>query len=264
MVIAVLVHVLSIVIERRITLIQHSNKNKVIIKYWYTMLIMALVMIFLYYLAPISYSIKNFYQPTPAAVIFAFFYFIYFFLSALQIRYGYKKYKRLNSFMSKRTIVNNLILSIFTAIPFLYELKMMMDYSFTETSLQFFDWFRLFNIYYSAFKAKLQYFYSTGSILGSPQPMSAKIMGWAGFILIILIIFGPMILFSGLNPIAEPNLITGGGLQVGIQISGGNFFALYTTSHFSSPPMPYTPQQFDDQNFGQVPALSILTTSDIP
>ena len=229
------------------------------------MLIMALLMIFLYYLAPISYSVKYIYQPTTAAVIFAFFYFIYFFLSALQIRYGYKKYKRLNSFMAKRNLFNNLIVSIFTSIPFLYELKMMMDYSFTETSLQFYDWFRLFNIYYSAFKAKLQYYYSTtGSILGSPQPMSAKFMGWAGFILIIIIIFGPMILFSGLNPIAESNLITGGGLQLGIQISGGNFFALYTTSHFSSPPAPYNVSSFDDQNFGQVPALAALTTSDIP
>lgn len=206
------------------------------------MVILAALLIFLYYLAPISYSVKDIYQPTTAGIIFAFFYFIYFFLSALQIKYGYKKYKSLNSFMSKRTIVTNLVVSVFTAIPFLYELKMMMDYSFTETSLQFFDWFKLFDIYYSAFKAKVQYYFSTGSILGNPQPMSAKFVSWAGFILILLIIFGPMILFSGLNPIAESNLITGGALQVGIQIQGGNFFGLYSTSHFSTPPMPYTPQ----------------------
>jgi hypothetical protein len=45
-----------------------------------------------------------------------------------------------------------------------------------------------------------------------------KFLGWLGFIAILLIIFGPMILFSGLNPIAQPNLVIGGALQIGIQI----------------------------------------------
>jgi hypothetical protein len=60
-----------------------------------------------------------------------------------------------------------------------------------------------------------------------------KIMGYAGFIILLLIIFGPMILFSGLNPTAQSNLVIGGSLQLGIQIAGGNYFSLYTTSHFS-------------------------------
>jgi hypothetical protein len=198
-------------------------------------------MIFIYYLAPISKNVKGIYQPTPALLAFAFFYFFYFFLSALQIRYGYKKYKSLNSVMKKRRMMNSLVLTIFTTVPFLYELKLMMDYSFCQTSLQFFDWFRLFSIYLNAYKAKMQYYSSTGVILGSPQGWPMKIIGWAGFIIILFIIFGPMILFSGLNPIAQPNLVIGGALQMGIQIQNGNYFGLYSTSHFSLPPSPYTP-----------------------
>jgi|688.fasta_scaffold2033629_1 hypothetical protein len=90
-----------------------------------------------------------------------------------------------------------------------------------------------------------------------------KSLGWLGFIAILLIIFGPMILFSGLNPIAQPNLVIGGALQIGIQIKNGNYFGLYSTSHFSTAPLNYTPQLFYDQNFQQVPALQTLTNSDI-
>ena len=87
-----------------------------------------------------------------------------------------------------------------------------MDYAFIETSLKIFDWFRLFNIHYSAFKAKMQYYSSTGVVLGNPMHKLMKSMGWLSFIGILIIIFGPMVLFSGLNPIAASNLVTGGSL----------------------------------------------------
>lgn len=94
----------------------------------------------------------------------------------------------------------------------------MMDYSFCQTSLKIFDWFRLVSIYYSAFKAKMNYYGATGVDLGKPQPWIMKSIGWLGFIGILIVIFGPMILFSGLNPIAQTNLVIGGALQLGIQI----------------------------------------------
>jgi hypothetical protein len=119
---------------------------------------------------------------------------------------------------------NNIILIGYTAIPFLYELKTMMDWSFCETSLKIFDWFRLFSIYYSAFKAKLQFYGTTGVDLGKPLNWIMKSIGWLGFIGILIIIFGPMILFSGLNPIAQTNLVVSGSLQLGLQIQGGNYF----------------------------------------
>lgn len=69
-------------------------------------------------------------------------------------------------------------------------------------------------------------------------------MGWIGFILIVLIIFGPMILFSGLNPIAQPNLVIGGSLSVALTIYNGNSFPLYSTSHFSNPPQVFNESTF--------------------
>jgi hypothetical protein len=104
--------------------------------------------------------------------------------------------------MTRRGNSNSLIVAVYTGVPFLYEIKIIMDWTFSDTSISLFDWFKLFSIYLSAFKAKIQYFNATSVDLGTPLKWFVKIIGWVGFILIFLIIFGPMILFSGLNPIA--------------------------------------------------------------
>ena len=188
------------------------------------MVVLILFLFFLYVVAPENPRDRNFYQPRPCLLAFAFFYFIYFFLSGLQIRFGYKRYKSINSMLTRRRDFNNLILIHYTAIPFLYEIKVMMDWSFCRTSLSLNDWFTLLNIYYASFKAKMKYFSATSAKLGEYLTNWNKISGFCGFILILIIIFGPMILFSGLNPIAQPNLVTAGALQVGIQIQDGNYF----------------------------------------
>lgn len=97
-----------------------------------------------------------------------------------------------------------------------------MDWTFLKTSLQLFDWFKLFNIYVSAFKAKIQQQGTLEWRLGNFVEWYGKAIGWIGFILLFLIIFGPMILFSGLNPTAQPNLVNGGSFQLGIHVIGGN------------------------------------------
>lgn len=93
MVIGVLVHVANIVIERYITIRMVPRRQKVITKYVYTLIIFCLFCWFVFYLAPYKASLKlaaSFYSPSPALIAFSFFYFIYFYLSALQVKYGFK------------------------------------------------------------------------------------------------------------------------------------------------------------------------------
>jgi hypothetical protein len=47
------------------------------------------------------------------------------------------------------------LITIFIAIPFLMELKILMDWTFSKTSLQLTDWTTHFNIYLTAFQAKI-------------------------------------------------------------------------------------------------------------
>jgi hypothetical protein len=152
--------------------------------------------------------------------------------------------------MTRRGYANYYAVSLYTAIPFLYEIKIIMDWSFSDTSLTLYDWFRQFSIYIRAFNSKIEFYNATtNTILGHTIKWYYKITGWIGFIIILLIIFGPMILFSGLNPIAEANLVTSGSMIVSLQVVGGNSFTLYSTSHFSTPPLPYTYETFNAAGF---------------
>jgi hypothetical protein len=140
-----------------------------------------------------------------------------------------------------------------------------MDWTFSDTSLTMYDWFRQFSIYLRAFTSKIQFYNATNNIvLGESIKWYKKIAGWVGFILIIVIIFGPMILFSGLNPIASTNLIISGSMTVSLQVVGGNSFDLYQTSHFSTPPLPFNEAMFDNEGFNNVPLLQQMTATDIP
>lgn len=120
MVLGVLANVFVIVIERWITLLRGDPARKLKIKYWYTMLILFLFLLFIYYIAPKNHYVSNVYYPQPCLIAFSFFYFFYFFISGLQIRFGYKKYKSLNSIMTRRRQFNNFILIGYVNIPFLY------------------------------------------------------------------------------------------------------------------------------------------------
>ena len=103
-----------------------------------------------------------------------------------------------------------------------------MDWTFSATSLTLSDWFRQFSIYLSSFTSKINYYSATTTtVLGQTIPWYYKIIGWSGFIIILLIIFGPMILFSGLNPIAQTNLVVSGSMRLSLQIRNGNSFSLY-------------------------------------
>lgn len=123
MVIGVLVHVVVMIIERYISIAVISRKTKLIIKYVFTMMIFAAFSWFIYYQAPIINLLTTTatkYSPSNALIAYSFFYFIYFYISALQIKYGYKEFKSLNSLMTRRGFVNYYSVLVYTAIPFLY------------------------------------------------------------------------------------------------------------------------------------------------
>lgn len=263
MVIGVLVHVFVMIVERYLAIAMIPRRTKLIIKYVFTIAIFIAFSYFVYYQAPIISFVTYLFSPSPALIGFSFFYFFYFYLSALQIKYGYKEFKSLNSLMTRRGFLNYYAITIYTAIPFLYELKIIIDWTFTQTSLSLFDWFKQFSIYLRAFRAKIQYYNAIDNPLNQKQSWVSKIIGWVGFILIILIIFGPMILFSNLNPIAQVNLISSGSLSLALQVEGGNSFTLYSTSHFSTPPYNFTEDEFNILGFGNVPTLQQLESGNI-
>jgi hypothetical protein len=71
-------------------------------------------------------------------MIFYLLYCLYFLVSALQIKYGLPEIRKGNFMMGSYTRFNCYIFRIFMAIPFLFELKTVADWTFTKTSLDVF------------------------------------------------------------------------------------------------------------------------------
>lgn len=78
-----------------------------------------------------------------ALVMFYILYCCYFWTSSLQIRYGVAEMKKSNFLMNSYHIVNYIAFKGFMAIPFMFELKTFVDWTFTRTALDVFQWFNL-------------------------------------------------------------------------------------------------------------------------
>ena len=59
------------------------------------------------------------------------------------------------------------------------------------------------------------------------------ILGFCGLIGLISLIFGPMVLFSSLNPIAQDNLVKGANIEIGLVVNGTNYYPLFMNSHIN-------------------------------
>lgn len=55
-------------------------------------------------------------------------------------------------------------------------------------------------------------------------------MGYPLLLSIILLLFGPLVLFSNLNPLASLNDVTAGYLEVVLKVNKTNEYPLYTNS----------------------------------
>lgn len=123
---------------------------------------------------------------------------------------------------------------VFRGIPFLQELKVIMDWTFTATTLDLFQWFKIEDIHYNLYCAKLDSQGYKNKPVGLKQSRTMKVvMGWIFLLAILILIFGPMILFSELNPTSKLNNITNARFSIGIQLNGtsGSYFELYSNKN---------------------------------
>ena len=103
------------------------------------------------------------------------------------------------------------------AIPFLFELKLLIDWAVTNTSLDFFKWLKFENIYETLFTThcviKSQNYKKPGHKITTFEKIY---IGVLGFIIILCLLIGPLLLFSDLNPTNTLNNITNAEIKVNI------------------------------------------------
>lgn len=133
---------------------------------------------------------------------------VYLLLSAHQIRSGYPTRILGNFFCKKYNYANLFLFKGYMVIPFLYELRSLMDWIWTDTSMNISNWLKMEDIYANIFVLKCQ----RRAEAYYPTPRGAKRTalikyGVGGFLLfiIILVIWFPLLLFALGNTVGKIN-----------------------------------------------------------
>lgn len=123
------------------------------------------------------------------------------------------------------------LFSIYKAIPFLWEMKVIIDWTVTRTSLDLFQWFRLDDAFNYVYSAKVVADKRAVRREFEPRDFSEKVcIGFCFAFGLIVVILIPIFLFSGLNPNMVPNPVLGGNLSFKFELNGlGNEYYIYSS-----------------------------------
>ncbi|KAL9239206.1 hypothetical protein vseg_013546 [Gypsophila vaccaria] len=154
-------------------------------------------------------------------------------LQAIQIRYGmpHKSTLYRQFLTSKVSRVNYLGYRLYRALPFLYELRCVLDWSCTTTSLTMYDWLKLEDINASLYLVKCDNILNRASHKqGEKQTKMTKLCnGICLFFILICVIWAPMLMYSSGNPTNIANPIKDASVQVDIKSNGGRLTLYQTT-----------------------------------
>ncbi|UPQ97876.1 Piezo non-specific cation channel protein [Chloropicon primus] len=143
--------------------------------------------------------------------------------SSRQIQAGFPMNTMGHWLLRRRSIFNQALHLVYTNIPFLPELRMMLDWTCTKTTLEFFDWLRVEEIRHSLFRVEMRNMFRQKGI-GLKQPWYTKLFqGFLGFCVLSLIIWGPLILYSSSNPAIVTPALTGVSVNLTLTHGTGTF-----------------------------------------
>ena len=156
-------------------------------------------------------------------LLFYLLYIFYFVFSGLQIKYGLSDLRKMSGLMKSSNLFHSVFYKIFKNIPFLYELKNFIDWTFTTTSLDLWKWLKLEEIISLLYINKCLAKGNMQRRIGTKIPVYMKfLMGGSIFFGVLLIVFGPVFLFSSLNPTNEIYPVIEVNLKVLLQIPSNN------------------------------------------
>ncbi|KAG8653838.1 hypothetical protein MANES_05G071700v8 [Manihot esculenta] len=154
-------------------------------------------------------------------------------LQAIQIRYGipHKSTLHRQFLTSQVSRINYLGYRLYRALPFLYELRCVLDWSCTTTSLTMYDWLKLEDIHASLYLVKCDTVLNRATHKqGEKQTKWTKCCnGICLFFILIFVIWAPMLIYSSGNPTNIANPIKDASVQLDIKTAGGRLTLYQTT-----------------------------------
>lgn len=152
-----------------------------------------------------------------------------FALSALQLRTGYPPPagymngtgRHTMVFMRRVSSLSGLAYQIFAAIPFVYELRQLLDWSCTPTTLTFMDWLKLEDINTSLFLVAVMRQSRAHKPRGARQPRYMKFFqGALLFSLLLVLLWVPLLVFSSGNPTYQAPHVVRFGVNASLESMG--------------------------------------------
>ncbi|GFR91628.1 piezo-type mechanosensitive ion channel component [Elysia marginata] len=211
-----------IVVDRALFLRKH-----VLGKFIFQICLVIVIHMWMFFLLP-SITERSFFS-NRAAQLWYFIKCIYFGLSAYQIRCGYPT-RILGNFLTKSYgILNMILFKGFLAIPFLLELRSLMDWIWTDSTLAIGNWLQMEDIYANIFVLKcwreIEKAYPQERS-NKKNPIVKYISGGILLVVIIFIIWFPLVFFSFFNAVFISNPPREASLTIGI----GGYQPLFRTT----------------------------------
>ncbi|KAF8038804.1 hypothetical protein BT93_B1379 [Corymbia citriodora subsp. variegata] len=154
-------------------------------------------------------------------------------LQAVQIRFGIPHESTLyRQFLtSSVSMLNFWGFRLYRALPFLYELRCVLDWSCTSTSLTMYDWLKLEDIHASLFLVKCDADLNRARHQhGQKQTKMTKFCGGIClFFVLLCVIWAPMLMYSSGNPTNIANPIKDASARVNIETEKGKLTLFETT-----------------------------------
>ncbi|KFD49361.1 hypothetical protein M513_09724 [Trichuris suis] len=184
---------------------------------------------------------------------------VYLLISAVQIRNGYPS-RSLSNFLTKHySFVSFCIFTGYRSVPFLYELRTLIDWIWIETSMPLFDYINMENIFARVYSTKCnrQYEKEYPVPRGKPKTFTVKYgMGIPILLLLITLLWLPLLLFSTVNSIGIRQLPEHSNFKISI----AGFPTLYSVEARGAFIKPLNPAEFEQfyANYSSKQAVSFL------
>lgn len=156
-------------------------------------------------------------------MVFYIVFCLYFMIGAYQIQVGLPELKKGGFMQGEYNSVSKIIYETWYYIPFLFELRTIIDWTFTSTALDVFQSIKLAQAQSDLYIAKCYNKPYMEKELGSEIKWYMKaLIGVTLTAFILLLIGGPILLFSTFNPVSTLNPVRSATLSVAIEINNGS------------------------------------------
>ena len=191
--------------------------------------LVVLVHVYLGFTIPL-FQLAPMYQ-NPWLSIYYLLWCAYLYYSGLQIRHGYPMQPYKQTFSKDTSLWVYNVWRAYKATPFIWEMKVVIDWTVTSTCLDLFQWFKLDDAYNTLYYNSVQADQRKSRPEFTHRSYWEKIFqGFCFALLLIFVILAPIFLFSGINPILVKNPVKAGTLTIDIElIATGNSYRIFET-----------------------------------